>query len=112
MSTLVESLKTRATLIATSVSLVGTIGGAILYFESTYAHADDMKQMVQTQTTLIRNQERSQRQGMLFQLEYYEDKLKQLGNELSRPQRPVADIQRDITDTLQRRDLARKFLTE
>lgn len=122
MSATIEWIKSRTSLIATSFTLIATIGGAVLYFESTYAHAADVKSIVGAQEQIIQNQERSQRQQLMFQVEYYDDRIKRLTTELAvaeslavspnRAQgqyaqsRPVVEIRNELDDIKKRRELA------
>lgn len=126
MSTIIEWIKLRSSFIATSFSLVATIGGAVLYFESTYAHAADVRSLIGTQEVIIKNQERGQRQQLMFQVEYYDDRIKRLTAELSiaeslstsptRAQgqyaqsRPVAEIRSELDDVKKRREITMQEL--
>ena len=131
MLTTLEWIKTRSSFIATSFTLVATIGGAVLYFESTYAHAADVKSLIGTQEQIIKNQDRSQRQQIMFQLEYYDDRIKRLTAELAQAEavqatqaapsraqgmyavtRPTAEIKQELEDVKKRRDIARQGLIE
>ena len=107
------TLKDYATQISTALGLVATIGGAILYVENNYAHADDVKEVLKSQQTQIKLYERTQRQNLMFQLEYYDDRLRMLNAELETKasKRNPLDIQREINDTIQRRELTRSMLT-
>ena len=69
---LAEKFKGKASLITTSISTIAAIGGAVIYVETNYAHAADVKEILTTQQTMVKNQERSQRSQIMFQLEYYD----------------------------------------
>ena len=117
---LAEKFKGKASLITTSISTIAAIGGAVIYVETNYAHAADVKEILTTQQTMVKNQERSQRSQIMFQLEYYDDRLKRLAQELdtksnnptAKGQRSLTDINSDISDVKLRREMARKSLTE
>jgi hypothetical protein len=122
MSIIHDWIKSRTSLIATSFTLIATIGGAALFFDTTYAHAADVKSLIGTQELIIQNQERSQRQQLMFQVEYYDDRIKRLTAELAiaeslsvapaRAQgqyaqsRPVVEIRNELDDVKKRRELA------
>jgi hypothetical protein len=118
---LIESLKEKTALITTSITLVGAIGGVVLYFESTYAHAEDVKEAIKSNQAVIQSISAQQRQSALFQMEYYDDRLNRLRNELAISEaagknrqglRNPADIERDIVDTTQRRELSKRSLID
>lgn len=113
-----NDLKAKAAFITTTFSLITLIGGSILYFETTYAHAADLQEIIQNQKTQIKLYEKSQRQQSLFQLEYYDDRTRKLLAELAQAQktkssamRSIPEIQNDINDTKQRRDIVRQQIT-
>ena len=116
IQSIVDTVKTKATLISTSISLVASIGGAIVYVENNYAHAEDVKEILTSQKAMIKNQERSQRSQIMFQLEYYDDRIKKLTAELSLPKGPgirsKVEVQSELDDIKKRRELARAALTE
>lgn len=116
MKSMVETVKTKATFISTCISLVASIGGAIVYVENNYAHADDVKEILSSQKAMIKNQERGQRSQIMFQLEYYDDRIKRLTAELALPKgqgvRSKVEIQGELDDIKKRRELARASLTE
>lgn len=113
---LLTTLKDNFGMITGSISLVTAIGGAIIYVETNYAHAGDVKEIIQQQSTQIKLYERNQRQQGLFQLEYYDDRLRRLQQERDmaaaqpKGQRRVEDIQSDINDIKQRREMVRKSI--
>lgn len=111
---MVETLKSKAAFISTSISLVASIGGAIVYVENNYAHAADVKEILTSQQMMIKNQERSQRSQILFQLEYYDDRIKRLTSELASTNatRKKVEIQSELDDVKKRRELTRASLTE
>ena len=118
-----EKFKGKASLITTSISTIAAIGGGVIYIETNYAHAADVKDLVSGQQQIIRMQQVSQRQQLMFQLEYYDDRIKRLTAELAQAEamnattrsqtkiRPMAEIQSDLDDTKKRRELARQLLT-
>ena len=118
-----EKFKGKASLITTSISTIAAIGGGVIYIETNYAHAADVKEILQSQQTMIKIQERSQRQNVMFQLEYYDDRIKRLTAELAQAEamnattrsqtkmRPMVEIQSDLDDTKRRRELTRQLLT-
>lgn len=99
-------------MITGSISLVTAIAGAVIYFETTYAHANDVKEVLKQQEQQIKMYERSQRQQQLFQLEYYDDRIKALQQERDATvnKKRAEDIQTDINDLKQRRSLLRNTI--
>lgn len=86
LSILSERAKSYSTIVASVFGIIASIGGAVLYVETNYAHANDVKTIVRNQSLLIN-------QNMLFQLEYYDDRIKKLEMELSRNQEILSDPQ-------------------
>ena len=120
-----DLIKSNATAITSIFTTIATIGGAVIYVESNYASAKDLQSVSRNQEQLIRSQTTQQRQMAVFQLEYYDDKLKKLLEEkriaeervrtgtLTRAvQRTPSEIQEDINDIKQRRELVRKTLEQ
>lgn len=119
------------TILTGSFSLVAGIAGTVIYFETNYAHAGDVQRILDQQQQQIKLYERSQRQNSLFQLEYYDSRIRQLNDELARteqqstPQgarvlgnqqrnsRTSEEVQNEINDLKQRREFVRKnMITE
>lgn len=115
--TIVAKLKEKAAFVQGAIGLVATIGGAVLYFETTYAHAGDVKEILITQQQVIKNQNTSQRQMLMFQIEYYDDRVKRLLAERTQAEtrrpgaRSLAEVISDLEDTKQRRDMARAAIS-
>lgn len=87
MSTLTvisEKLKNMSTTIASIFGIIASIGGAVLYVENNYAHAEDVK-------TVIRNQTLQINQTLMFQLDYYDSQIKKLESERTRNAEILAD---------------------
>ena len=119
-----STVKSMSTLVMGSISLIAAIGGSIIYVENNYAHADDTKQIIQNQTQQLKQFDQSQRSLGLFQLEYYDDKLKRLYIEKqqseSQPKRAQQrgqvrspeQIQDEIKDVKQRKELITRSITQ
>lgn len=71
LSSITDKVKNTSTTIAGIFGIIATVGGAVLYVENNYANASDVKTILQNQTTLMR-------QNQLFQLEYYDDRIRKL----------------------------------
>lgn len=84
MSAITEKIKNASTAIAGIFGIIATVGGAVIYVENNYANAGDVK-------TIIRNQSMIINQNQLFQLEYYDDRIKKLEMEMSRNQEILND---------------------
>lgn len=79
-----EKIKTFGTAIAGIFSIIATVGGAVLYVENNYANAGDVK-------TIIRNQSMMINQNLIFQMEYYDDRIRKLETELAKSQEIISD---------------------
>lgn len=122
---ILSKLKEYATSITAVFSLIGAVGGTLVYVETNYANATDVNQIILNQQKQIRLQESTQRANALFQLEYYDDRINRLNAEkrkaeeiynsrnlqLQRTVRTPAEIQSDIDDVKSRRDLTRRSIT-
>lgn len=122
---ILSKLKEYATSITAVFSLIGAVGGTLVYVETNYANATDVNQIILNQQKQIRLQESTQRANALFQLEYYDDRINRLNAEkrkaeeiynsrnlqLQRTVRPPSEIQSDIDDVKSRRDLTRRIIT-
>lgn len=122
---ILSKLKEYATSITAVFSLIGAVGGTLVYVETNYANATDVNQIILNQQKQIRLQESTQRANALFQLEYYDDRINRLNAEkrkaeeiynsrnlqLQRTIRTPAEIQSDIDDVKSRRDLTRRSIT-
>lgn len=103
--------------LAAYLSLVGMIAGGVVYINTNYAQAADVKQILENQNTQLKLYSQAQRKNMIFQLEYYDDRIKKLNEEkqraLNNPRsntRSIQDIQSDIDDTKKRRELVRESI--
>jgi hypothetical protein len=125
MASLHDFIKNHATSIAAIFSTISVIGGATLYVNNNFANAADLKSISETQQKQLKIQVTQQRQMTLFQLEYYDDKLRKLQEEkriaderlrtrtaIRSIQKTPQEIQEEIDDVRKRRDLVRKALEE
>lgn len=120
-----ETLKAYGTSISTIFMIIATIGGAVLYVENNYANAQDVKEVLRNQQAQIAIQQRSQKDGMIFRLEYYDDRLaklqeeKRVAEERERTrtqnravQKTSKEIDEEIKDVRARRELVKRSLIE
>jgi hypothetical protein len=120
-----ETLKAYGTSITTLFTIIATIGGAVLYVNNNYANAEDVKEVLRNQRAQISMQERSQKDNMMFRLEYYDDRLaklqeeKRIAEERERTgtrnraiQKTSKEISEEITELKIRRDLVRRSLVD
>lgn len=120
-----DIIKTNATAITSIFTVIATIGGAVVYVQNNYASAKDIQTISRNQEQQIRVQTTQQRQMSVFQLEYYDDKLRKLqeekrvaeermrsGSYTRAVQKTPGEIQEEINDIKQRRELVRKTLLE
>lgn len=84
LSSITDKVKNTSTTIAGIFGIIATVGGAVLYVENNYANAGDVK-------TILNNQSIQMRQTQLFQLEYYDDRIRKLEQERNRNQEILAD---------------------
>jgi sensor histidine kinase YesM len=119
MSAFVDFIKLNATAITAIFTTIATIGGAALYVQNNYASASEVKAIAKNQEQQYKLQSAQQRQLMLFQLEYYDDKIKKLQEEkraaeqnAARARRTPSEVQEEIVDIKTRRDLTRKSLEQ
>lgn len=122
-----DMIKNNSSSIAAIFSTIALIGGSVIYVETNFASAKDIKDITETQQRALKVQSTTQRQFNIFQLEYYDDKLKKLQDEkriaadreksnIKTPsrniQRSTEEIQEDIDDIKKRREFVRKTLEE
>ena len=106
--------------ISSGLGILGTIAAATIYVNSNFAQAADVEKILSNQSKQIELYTEAQRSNKVFQLEYYDDRLKKLTDErekakaqANRPQaqrsvtRSVDEIQTDIDDTKKRREIVR-----
>lgn len=79
-----EKIKNMGTAVASIFGIIASIGGAVIYVENNYAHAEDVK-------TVIKNQSIQIKQSQMFQLEYYDDQIKKLEMEKNRNEEVLSD---------------------
>lgn len=120
-----ETLKAYGTSITTLFTIIATIGGAVLYVNNNYANAQDVKEVLKNQRAQIDMYERSQKDNMMFRLEYYDDRLaklqeeKRIAEERERNktqsravQKTSKEISEEITELKIRRDLVKRSLVD
>lgn len=114
-----EKIKAMQSAIASMIGIVVAIGGCVFYVENNFANAQDVKDVVKNQNIQIR-------QNLMFQLEYYDDKIKKLELEKSRNEellkdsrvtattraytRKPEDIKDEVQELKMRRDIIRQDL--
>lgn len=114
------AIKDHLGVLSSGLGIIGTIVAATIYVNSNFAQAADVQQILRNQQQQIELYTEAQRSNKIFQLEYYDDRLKKLSEEKEKaklqntlpPQkraltRSVEDIQEDIDDTKKRREIIR-----
>jgi len=114
------AIKDNLGIVSSGLGILGTIIAATIYVNSNFAQAADVEKILKNQTRQIELYTEAQRSNKVFQLEYYDDRLKKLTDErekakaqANRPQaqrsvtRSVDEIQTDIDDTKMRREIVR-----
>lgn len=118
-----ELIKNNASSIAAIFTTIATIGGGVIYIESNFASAADIQSISTNQEKQLKIQSSQQRSMTLFQLEYYDDRIRKAQEEKrvtedapksrSRAlQKTPAEIQDEINDLKQRREIIRKSIAE
>ena len=120
-----ETLKAYGTSITTIFAIIATIGGAVLYVENNYANAQDVKEVLRSQRDQIEMQKRSQKDNMMFRLEYYDDRIaklqeeKRVAEERERSrtqqraiQKTSKEIEEEIKEMKMRRELVKRSLVD
>jgi hypothetical protein len=106
--------------------VIAAVGGAALYVDHNYANAQDVKEVLRNQSLQIDFFQQSQKQNLMFQLEYYDDKIKKLEIDRARSEeinadqsvsrstraytRRSSDIQEEINELKLRRDIVKRSL--
>ncbi len=83
ISQVAEKVKSYGITITTIISIIGAIGGSVIYVENNYAHADDVKTILRNQTLQIELAQKKQTEQLLFRKDYYDQQLKKLEAELN-----------------------------
>ena len=117
--TIAEKIKAMQSAIAGIIGIVVAVGGSVFYVEHNFANAQDVKEVVKNQNIQIR-------QNLVFQLEYYDDKIKKLELEKAKSEellkdprvsaatraytRKPDDLKDEIKELKMRRDIIRQDL--
>jgi hypothetical protein len=114
------AIKDHLGILSSGLGIVGTIIAATIYVNSNFAQAADVEKILNNQSRQIELYTEAQRSNKVFQLEYYDDRLKKLTDEREKAKaqsripgaqrsitRSVEEIQTDIDDTKKRRELVR-----
>jgi hypothetical protein len=120
-----ETLKAYGSAITTLATIIATIGGAVLYVENNYANAQDVKEVLRNQRAQIELHQRSQKDNMMFRLEYYDDRIaklqeeKRLAEERERTrnvnraiQKTSKELEEEIKELKDRRELVKRSLID
>lgn len=118
--TALRTLAEHGTLVAGIIAGVTAVVGSVIAFETRYAHAGDVGDIVQVYRG-------SQEQTQLFQMEYYSDKIRKLEEERRRARvvyehsgksiakaltRTPDEITEDLTDVKKRKDFLERQMIE
>lgn len=118
-------LKSKLTM--TFLGIVTAIAGGIIAVESRYAHADDIKEVLRGQQNQMDLYKQQQTETQLFQLEYYNNRIRRLEESKRRAAavqadpkiptnvknitRPVDDINEEIVDTKRRKEFVERSIS-
>lgn len=127
-STMSDKLKETSTAIGSIFAIIASVSGGIIYLETNYANAADVKDIVKSQNEQLKALRQSQSQNSLFQLEYYDNSIKRLELERNRSEQLLTDpkttnaqraytrnpndVQREIDDLNMRREIIKRGLIE
>lgn len=120
-----EMIKAWGTTITTLFAIVATIGGGVLYVENNYANASDVREVLRNQRAQIELQQQNQRSGLMFRLEYYDDRIAKLqeekriaemrersGSQQRAIQKTPREIEEEIKEVRERRELVKRSLVD
>mgnify|MGYP001209284449 FL=1 len=98
---------------AALVAACSTLLGAYIAVDSTYAHAEDVKELAKQQGEQLKLLQENSARTNLFYISYYESKIKELNHRLgdTKPGTgPYRDIQVELENTRAKLDFAQKSL--
>lgn len=101
-------------MISSAIAVVTAIIVSVISVESRYAHANDVKELVRNQGEQIKLMNQNSARNLMFQLEYYDNAIKQRERTLITTQNPNVrlEITREIDDLKVKREFARKQIIE
>lgn len=101
-------------MIASAAGIVTIIVTSVLAVESRYANAADVKEMVRNQGEQIRALNQNNTRSLLFQLEYYDDAIKQRERSALASQAPATkqQINSELEELKMKREIVRKQLVD
>lgn len=101
-------------MISSAIAVVTAIVVSVISVESRYAHANDVKELVRNQGEQIKLMNQNSARNLMFQLEYYDNAIKQRERTLAATQSPNArlEISREIDDLKMKREFVRKQIIE
>jgi hypothetical protein len=120
IKTILKSISDNGTLVAGIVTGITAVVGSVIAFETRYAQASDVQDIVQVYRG-------SQEQTQLFQLEYYSDRIKKLEDERRRSEvtyqqsgnsiakgmfRTPSEISEDLADVKKRKEFLERQMVE
>jgi hypothetical protein len=110
----VSFLKEHFGLIASAAGVVTIIVTSVLAVEARYANAADVKEMVRNQGEQIRALNQNNTRSLIFQLEYYDNAIRQRERSIAVPQTPNArrQIDSELEELKMKREIVRKQLIE
>lgn len=110
----VSFLKENFGMIASAAGIVTIIVTSVLAVESRYANAADVKEMVRNQGEQIRALNQNNTRSLLFQLEYYDDAIKQRERSALASQAPATkqQINSELEELKMKREIVRKQLVD
>ena len=110
-----ETIKLHTSAITSIVAVVVAIGGSVLYVNDTYAQSKDVKTMLELQEKQLQEIIELRRSQNMFQLEYYDDRIKSINQQLIVVPRANPNhllMQRELQNLELRRELTRRSLIQ
>jgi hypothetical protein len=108
-----ETIKLHTNAITSIIAVVAAIAGGVLYVNDTYAQSKDVKSMIELQEKQLHEIIELRRTQNMFQLEYYDDRIKSINQQLIVVPRTNPNhllMQRELQTLELRRELTRKSL--
>ena len=110
----VKFVKENLGMVSSAIAVVTAIVVSVISIESRYAHAQDVKELVRNQGEQIKLMNQNSARNLMFQLEYYDNAIKQRERLLLSTQSQVTrlEITREIDDLKMKREFVRKQIID
>lgn len=101
-------------MLSSAFAVITAIVVSVISVESRYAHANDVKELVRNQGEQIKLMNQNSARNLMFQLEYYDNAIKQRERSLLTAQSTSmrSELNREIDDLKMKREFVRKQIIE